>query len=450
MSGLPATARRSSPTPSPKPSSWKPTPAHVRACLLAVGLPLVSLLLHRPDLAVIGTPLLVVALWSALTRPREDPVLSAPRALAPVREGASVRWTARLSPVPGMTQGALVFERSGHLQLRPAGGAVVVAIDPTAAAPVLLSVGVRSTRWGVRPVGRAFASATSSWGAFRWKRVELAARPLTTLPLPALFDAAAPAPRPQGLVGLNRSPRPGDGTEFDTIRPYQQGDRLRRVNWPVSLRTSVLHVTSTYADQDSAVMLLVDASNDLGASGGIDGAASSLDQTVRAAGAVAEHFLRHGDRVGMRVFGPADGVRVMPAAGLAHLRKLLQLLAETKVASRESAEPGTFRVGIGAGTLVLMFSACISASALAQTVMLARRGLTTVVVDTLPAHLELEGDPLGLVEVAWRIRRLERSIQMRRVTSVGIPIVAWRGPGSLDQVLRDLARRSTAPRPVHA
>ena len=38
-------------------------------------------------------------------------------------------------------------------------------------------------------------------------------------------------PRSSGLVGVHRSPRPGDGTELRDIRAFQPGDRLRRVDW---------------------------------------------------------------------------------------------------------------------------------------------------------------------------------------------------------------------------
>jgi uncharacterized protein (DUF58 family) len=69
------------------------------------------------------------------------------------------------------------------------------------------------------------------------------------------------------------------------------GDRLRRIHWPVSLRTGTLHVTSTYGDEDSQIVLVVDGTSDLGPREGLDGRPTSLDLTVRAAGAMAEHYL---------------------------------------------------------------------------------------------------------------------------------------------------------------
>ena len=51
-------------------------------------------------------------------------------------------------------------------------------------------------------------------------------------------------------------------------------------------------MTSTWADRDTHVLLLLDTDIDLGASGGVDGRSSSLDIAVRAAAAVAQHYLR--------------------------------------------------------------------------------------------------------------------------------------------------------------
>ena len=132
-------------------------------------------------------------------------------------------------------------------------------------------------------------------------------------------------PHPVGLIGQNRSRRGGHGSEFFAIRPFQPGDPLRRVNWRTTLRTGELHSVGTNAQEDSAVLILVDAVTDVGASGGVDGPASTLDVTVRAAGALAGHHIRVGDRVGAagprpHRSGARTGVRApapAPAAGAA-------------------------------------------------------------------------------------------------------------------------------------
>ena len=71
--------------------------------------------------------------------------------------------------------------------------------------------------------------------------------------------------------------------------------------------------------------------------------------------------------------------------------------------------------------------------------------MTVVVVDTFPEHLV--DNPTSVYEaLAWRMRLLSRGAEVRSLRLRGVPVVPWRGPGSLDQVLRDIARRASAPR----
>ena len=77
------------------------------------------------------------------------------------------------------------------------------------------------------------------------------------------------------------------------------------------------------------------------------------------------------------------------------------------------------------------------AGAVLATTTLAARGLDVVVVDCLPEHVDLGEDDERLA-LAWRMRLLEREALLARVRRAGIPVVAWRGPGTLDEVLRRL------------
>ena len=65
--------------------------------------------------------------------------------------------------------------------------------------------------------------------------------------------------------------------------------------------------------------------------------------------------------------------------------------------------------------------------------------------DAVPEPARAAGSPAS---VAWRMRLLERQMQLTELTRRGVPVVPWRGPGTLDEVLRRLARRSRLPREV--
>ena len=108
------------------------------------------------------------------------------------------------------------------------------------------------------------------------------------------------------------------------------------------MRSDELHVVTARAEQDAGVLLVVDALADHGASGGVDGAASSLDVTVRAAAAVAEHHIRSGDRVSMRVVGPAHEL-VGYGTGQRHLRMLLGRLARVRAGVARDLSPDRLR-----------------------------------------------------------------------------------------------------------
>jgi hypothetical protein len=43
------------------------------------------------------------------------------------------------------------------------------------------------------------------------------------------------------------------------------------------------------------------------------------------------------------------------------------------------------------------------------------------------------------------MRRLERDEVLARLAALGCPVVAWRGPGTVDDVMRRLARRAQLP-----
>lgn len=421
---------------------WRASPAHFRTVAIGVIGVSVALLFRVPALLVLATPFIFVAAWSTATRPSNDPTLVGRVEPSTVREGEATTWGGVLSDIEGIDHVVAFAPERTWLEAKPRSGVAITDVgnDHSTAS---VAIPMRSTHWGRHDIGPINVVGVSSWGAFRWKALDVGYQ-LTTLPLPDVFDAAAPTHRADGLVGLNRSGHPGDGNEFAGIRPFQSGDRLRRINWGRSLRSNELHVTATYADQDSHVALFVDALADYGPTGGIDGAASSLDTTVRAAGAIAEYFLLRGDRVSLRVLDSRFGATVPPASGQGHLRRILDVLASVEPNVYRPASAQAAHAMVPGGALAIMLSPLVSPAALQRASSVASRGLGVAVVDTLPSDVHADDD--AATELAWRIRLLERRREVRLVQELGVPVIAWRGSGSLDPFLREIARRSSAPR----
>lgn len=426
---------------------WRVSHAHIRALLVAVAGSLVALLGQRPDLVVLCAPFAVIVLWSAMTRPREVPDARMTLVASQLREGQWTPVVVRVQDVPHLELVASSLAPSPHVSTRPAHAARVHLIGDrdhrNGEARVVTRV--RADRWGPRRIGPGLVGASSPWFAFRWGPVPVSSLQVRALPDPAIFDSSAPAPHPQGLVGQHRSRRPGDGSEFHTIRPFQWGDRLKRIHWPRTLRSGGLHVTSSFADQDTHVAVVVDAHYDLGASEGQE-RASSLDYSVRAAAAVAEHFLHQGDRVSLQVLSARTPVQVRPGTGRRHGHRILETLAMVQPQPQERIDPRRLRRSLGPGALVVMISALVSPEPLAQAAVLARSGIQVVVIDALVDDIEPPGERDEIARLAWRIRLLERDAEVRRVRASGVPVVPWRGPGSLDEVLRSMARHRRSTR----
>ena len=110
-------------------TSWHPTTSHFRALVGGVSLTTAAVWLRRPDLAVLASPLLTVAIWSLLRRP--DGAISVTDRLAhtTVREGEATEW----STVWGGCRAAGAEELAGliaaprFVELRPRSGAVASA-----------------------------------------------------------------------------------------------------------------------------------------------------------------------------------------------------------------------------------------------------------------------------------------------------------------------------------
>ena len=250
--------------------AWEGTPALSRALLVGALLVGGALLFGEPVLVVLAGPLVVVAAFGLLHRPTSDPVVRGHLDHVSLYEGQGTRSRLDVTEADGVEHVTRISAQAPYVALHPASGRAGGLVRD--GVPVLE---ISPRRWGRRTLGEERVALTSPWAGYRWGPVLENGAEMSVLPASAPFDNAADAPQPHGLVGSNRSRRTGGGAEFAGIRPFQVGDRLRRINWRVSLRTGDLHVITSPAEEDSGVLLVVDALADFGHSGGVDGASST-------------------------------------------------------------------------------------------------------------------------------------------------------------------------------
>ncbi|MGW5672843.1 DUF58 domain-containing protein, partial [Micromonospora sp. NPDC003776] len=140
---------------------------------------------------------------------------------------------------------------------------------------------------------------------------------------------------------------PGPGSEAGESREYRPGDDVRRMDWPVTARTTMPHVRRTVADRELETWLAVDlsASLDFGT-----GKWLKRDVVVAAAAALVHLTVRGGNRIGAVVGtggpvparagrwrgtpptpGPGTLVRLPARAGRKEAQGLLRAIAGTEI-----------------------------------------------------------------------------------------------------------------------
>ncbi|GAB4104323.1 DUF58 domain-containing protein [Micromonospora taraxaci] len=99
---------------------------------------------------------------------------------------------------------------------------------------------------------------------------------------------------------------PGPGSEAGESREYRPGDDVRRMDWPVTARTTTPHVRRTVADRELETWLALDlsASLDFGT-----GQWLKREVVVAAAAAITHLTVRGGNRIGA-VIGTGGGAPV--------------------------------------------------------------------------------------------------------------------------------------------
>ncbi|MGV9978828.1 DUF58 domain-containing protein [Micromonospora wenchangensis] len=442
-------------------AGWSPTWALGRAVLLTGLLLIAAVLLGRVDLVVLATPFALGTAYALRRRPTAAPQLEITAGDGQLVEGGELAGAVVVGNPDVVPYDVVVVRtrispwlrvrRAGFgglgLDVGGSGGAdrpfVTALADGTA---VDLELSGTALRWGRHPIGPAGARAAAADGLLVSRAVLTEPVRMRVYPKTEPFEAVEAMPRAAGLVGAHHSRRPGEGGELAGVRVFGPGDRLRRIDWRVSLRTRQLHVASTLSDRDAEVVVLLDVLAEAGRSGGVAGAASVLDTTVRAAAAIAEHYLHRGDRVALLEYGPAAR-RLRPATGRRQYLTVLEWLLDVHAESSPH-EPYDQVFGpqvLSADALVVVLTPLLDERSAQMLARLARGGRFVVAVDTLPTDLAPPGDR-GWAPVAYRLWRLDRDTMITQLREHGVPVVGWAGAGSLDQVLRDVARLATAPR----
>jgi len=134
----------------------------------------------------------------------------------------------------------------------------------------------------------------------------------------------------------------GLGRDFESLREYLDGDDLRDICWTATARRGELITRRYQTERSQAVWIVLDAgrllqgrilrdSDDPERRG-----YSKLDYACSTAVALAQLALYSGDRVGLLVYGQHVQQRLLPGRGPAHLRLIVEALAQARAEASEA------------------------------------------------------------------------------------------------------------------
>jgi uncharacterized protein (DUF58 family) len=403
--------------------TWRSS-RHARR-LLTLGLfgVFVATLARRPEFAGLAAPaLLLLAAGRIQRRP--------PRISVRVRLSSQRAFEGELVAIDMATQG----QGDCHVRWTLHPGQEIAPVGGTAADGARARFTFTPERWGKRQAGHLDVVLRD-----RWRLAEGHA----TVVLPKLDCYPAPGQQRTTVV-LRRLPNRlgehpartfGEGVEFFGIREYVPGDRQRSINWAASTRRGRLQVNTFAAERSQDVVLIADATSDVGEPG-----SSALDLALRGTAAAARAYLASRDRVGVITYQWGSASWLPPGLG----RRQVYRIIDSMLSSDSGWARGTNfsrlpRAALPPGSLVVAFSPLLDQRFVEALRDMRERGFTILVVDVLnaepPARRRSED------RMARQIWRMEQQAIRFSLSQLGVPVVHWDGEESLDLPLAGHTRR---------
>jgi uncharacterized protein (DUF58 family) len=147
----------------------------------------------------------------------------------------------------------------------------------------------------------------------------------------------------------------GIGREFESLRDYQQGDELRNLSWPATARRGKLITRQFTTERSQQVWVVLDAgrlsrtaftlerrdpefeaANEAEAAENLRLVVTQLDQATTASVMLAEAVGGSGDKCGLLTYGRGIQQQMLPGAGPAHLRIMIDQLSQVKGEAAEA------------------------------------------------------------------------------------------------------------------
>jgi uncharacterized repeat protein (TIGR01451 family) len=230
----------------------------------------------------------------------------------------------------------------------------------------------------------------------------------------------------------------GEGVEFASVREYQHGDPLSRIDWNRYASTGTLATMEFREERMATVVLLVDLRKGAYVQSG-EGGRNAVERSVDATHRLFNSLLDTGDRVGIAALSK-DDIWLSPGAGPTHQAEARHLLATHPALS---PTPPDERVYVRPALRMLVGRLPDEAQVV----------FCTPMVDDAAAYvarrLHVRGHPVTVVSpdatrrdtVGRTMASIERSNRLSELRAAGIRVIDWADEESLFEALEAARRR---------
>jgi uncharacterized protein (DUF58 family) len=294
---------------------------------------------------------------------------------------------------------------------------------------------LRCERWGGYVPDALVLRMQDPFGLVVHERTIAGQRPLKVFPHGESLRRLLRPLETQAFVGSQVPRSRGEGIEFADLRPFEPGDRVRRVNWRATARRGTPWVTETHPERNADVVVFLDTFLEarLGGEG-------TLDQAVSGAASLVRHYLAERDRVGLVAFGGMLNW-LTAASGVVQLYRVLDSLLDAGIYPSYAWRDLDLIPSrtLPSKALVLALSPLLDERAVRALLDLRARGFDLVVIEVSPVPFAPPGGR-ALDELAWRLWLLRRDALRSRYRRLGVPVAEWRAGEPLEATLEEVRR----------
>jgi len=268
--------------------------------------------------------------------------------------------------------------------------------------------------------------------------LSMAPTTLTCVPPVAATDAVPLHALTSHYTGRVATDTAGEGVEFASVREYQHGDPLSRIDWNRYASSGTLATMEFREERMATVVLLVDLRKGAYVQSG-EGGRNAVERSVDASHRLFNSLLDTGDRVGIAALSK-DDIWLPPGAGPTHQAEARHLLATHPALS---PTPPDERVYVRPALRMLVGRLPDDAQVL----------FCSPMVDDAAAYvarrLHVRGHPVTVVSpdatrrdtIGRTLASVERSNRLSELRAAGIRVIDWSEDESLFEALEAARRR---------